>query len=57
MDLFDVYTDNKISNSKKSYGIRFTFTDKEKTLTDKKIDAVMNRIIKDLETKFSVKLR
>ena len=57
LDLFDVYTDNKIANSKKSYGIRFTFTDKEKTLTDRKIDTVMNRIIKDLETKFSIQLR
>ena len=44
VDLFDVYEGNEIPNGKKSYGIRFTFLDKRKTLTDNYIDKVMNKL-------------
>ena len=57
VDLFDVYEGEKISNSKKSYGIRFTFTDMKKTLTDKHIDKVMNKLLKEFQIHLNAELR
>ena len=51
--LFDIFESEKIGEDKKSMAISFTFSDEEKTLTDKEIDSFMTRIIntfeKDLE--------
>jgi phenylalanyl-tRNA synthetase beta chain len=57
VDLFDVYEGEKISNSKKSYGIRFTFTDMKKTLTDKHIDKVMDKLLKEFQIHLNAELR
>ena len=57
VDLFDVYEGNEIPNGKKSYGIRFTFLDKRKTLTDNYIDKVMNKLKKQFEQKLNAQLR
>lgn len=43
--LFDVFEDPKLGENKKSYAVSFTMEDREKTLTDKQIDKVMNRLI------------
>lgn len=48
--LFDVYEGKNLSEGKKSYGISIILQDDEKTLTDKQIDAVMQKIIKALES-------
>ena len=42
---------------KKSYAISMILQDNEKTLNDKQIDAIMNKIIKNLETQLGAKLR
>jgi phenylalanyl-tRNA synthetase beta chain len=55
--LFDVFESEKIGHDKKSYAISFTFIDKEKTLTDKEIDDIMNKIIVTLETELSAEIR
>ncbi len=47
--LFDVYEGKNLPAGKKSYGIAITLQDNEKTLNDKQIDAVMQKIIKALE--------
>ena len=47
--LFDVYEGKNLPAGKKSYGISITLQDDEKTLNDKQIDAVMQKIIKALE--------
>jgi phenylalanyl-tRNA synthetase beta chain len=57
VELFDVYEGNKIPNDKKSYGIRFTFLDKRKTLTDNYIDKVMNKLKKQFEQELNAQLR
>ena len=57
VDLFDVYEGDKIPNDKKSYGVRFTFLDKRKTLTDKYIDRVMNKLKKQFEQELNAQLR
>jgi phenylalanyl-tRNA synthetase beta chain len=44
VDLFDVYEGEKIEKGKKSYALSFILLDEEKTLTDKQIEKVMNRI-------------
>lgn len=46
--LFDVYEGKNLPAGKKSYAIAITLQDEEKTLNDKQIDAVMQKIIKAL---------
>ncbi len=55
--LFDVYESNKLEAGKKSYAISITLQDEQKTLQDKQIDAVMQKVIKNLETQLGAKLR
>lgn len=43
--LFDVYEGEKLGADKKSYAVSFTLQDEEKTLTDKQIDKVMNKLV------------
>lgn len=47
--LFDVYEGKNLPEGKKSYGISIILQDDEKTMNDKQIDAVMQKIIKALE--------
>lgn len=47
--LFDVYEGKNLPEGKKSYGISLTLQDDEKTMNDKQIDAIMQKIIKALE--------
>lgn len=46
--LFDVYEGKNLPAGKKSYGIAITLQDDEKTLNDRQIDAVMQKIINAL---------
>lgn len=43
--LFDVYEGEKLGADKKSYAVSFTLQDDEKTLTDKQIDKIMNKLM------------
>jgi phenylalanyl-tRNA synthetase beta chain len=47
--LFDVYEGDKIEAGTKSYAVSFIFQDDQKTLQDKQVDAVMEKIRKGLE--------
>ncbi len=42
--LFDVYEGNNIEAGKKSYAVNFVLQDNEKTLNDKQIESIMNKI-------------
>ena len=55
--LFDVYEGDKLPEGKKSYAISITLQDNEKTLLDKQIDAVMQKIIRSLESQLGAQLR
>lgn len=57
VSLFDVYEGKNLEPGKKSYAVSFILQDAEKTLADKQIDAVMNKIITNLENKVGAKLR
>ncbi|MGZ3820071.1 MAG: phenylalanine--tRNA ligase subunit beta [Mucilaginibacter sp.] len=45
INVFDVYQGDKLPPGKKSYALSFTLQDEEKTLTDKAIDAVIQKLI------------
>ena len=44
MRVFDVYEGKNLEEGKKSYAVNFTLQSEEKTLNDKAIEAVMNKI-------------
>ena len=55
--LFDVYEGKNLPAGKKSYAVNFILQDETKTLNDKAIDAVMQKLIKNLTTQLSAELR
>ncbi|MFL5808384.1 MAG: phenylalanine--tRNA ligase subunit beta, partial [Flavisolibacter sp.] len=55
--LFDVFESEKLGAGKKSMAINLTFQDEEKTLTDKEIDAWMNKIMTILEKELNAEIR
>lgn len=55
--LFDVYEGENLDAGKKSYAVSFKFQDVEKTLQDKQVDAVMEKIRTQLESKLGAQLR
>ncbi|HEY8389109.1 MAG TPA: phenylalanine--tRNA ligase subunit beta [Parasegetibacter sp.] len=55
--LFDIFKSEKIGSGKKSLAINFTFQDEEKTLTDKEIDAMMNKLMTSLEKEVQAEIR
>ncbi len=57
VSLFDVYEGKNLEAGKKSYAVNFMLQDETKTLNDKAIDAVMNKIIMNLQKQLDAKLR
>lgn len=55
--LFDVYEGKNLEAGKKSYAVSFILQDNEKTLTDKQIESIMDKMLKNFETKLGAKLR
>jgi phenylalanyl-tRNA synthetase beta chain len=55
--LFDVYEGKNLEEGKKSYAVSFTFQDPEVTLKDQQVDAIMEKIRKELESKLDAQLR
>ncbi len=55
--LFDVYEGKNLQPGKKSYAIAITLQDDQKTLQDKQIEAVMKKIITNLEKQVGAQLR
>ena len=57
INLFDVYEGKNLPAGKKSYGLSFLFADPHKTLTDKNIDKVMQKLKNSFEKEFGAELR
>ncbi|MGB8194927.1 MAG: phenylalanine--tRNA ligase subunit beta [Chitinophagaceae bacterium] len=57
VQLFDVFESDKLGVDKKSLAVSFTFLDEEKTLTDKEIDGMMNKIMATLEKEIQADIR
>ncbi|MFM8806603.1 MAG: hypothetical protein ACKOD1_04505 [Sphingomonadales bacterium] len=55
--VFDIFESDKLGAGKKSIAINLTFSDPEKTLTDKEIEGWMNNIIKSLEKELEATVR
>ena len=55
--LFDVFESEKLGADKKSMAVNFTFLDEEKTLTDKEIDGMMNKLVQQFENELSAEIR
>jgi phenylalanyl-tRNA synthetase beta chain len=55
--LFDVFESDKLGEGKKSLAINFTFLDEEKTLTDKEIDGMMQKIMQACEKELDAAIR
>ena len=55
--LFDVYEGKNLESGKKSYAVNFILQDETKTMSDKQTDAIMQKIITQLEKQIGAKLR
>jgi phenylalanyl-tRNA synthetase beta chain len=57
VNLFDVYEGKNLPEGKKSYAVSFTIQDERKTLTDKQIDKIMNKLKSNFEQELGAELR
>lgn len=57
VELFDVYEGKNLPAGKKSYAVNFILQDEQKTLNDKQIDAIMQKLIKNLTNNLGAELR
>jgi len=57
VDLFDVYEGDKLPEGKKSYAVSFVLQDENKTLEDKQIDKIMQKLQATFEKNLEAVLR
>ena len=57
VELFDVYEGKQLETGKKSYAVAFTLQDETKTMNDKQTEAIMSKIIAQLEKQLGATLR
>ena len=57
VELFDVYEGKNLPEGKKSYAVNFILQDEQKTLTDKQIEAIMNKLIANIKKELNAELR
>ena len=57
VELFDVYEGKNLPEGKKSYAVNFILQDPDKTLNDKAIDAIMNKLINNIKKQLGAELR
>ena len=57
VDLFDVYEGDKLPKGKKSYAVSFVLQDENKTLEDKQIDKIMQKLQASFEKNLEAVLR
>ena len=57
INIFDVYEGDKLEPNKKSYAVSFILQDDNKTLNDKAIDSVMNKLISAYEKELGAIIR
>ena len=57
LELFDVYEGKNLPEGKKSYAVNFVLQDMEKTMSDKQIEAIMNKLIQNLKKQLGAELR
>ncbi len=55
--LFDVYEGKNLPAGKKSYAVNFILQDTEKTMSDKAIDSIMQKLVQQLTSQLGAELR
>ncbi|MCI0921805.1 phenylalanine--tRNA ligase subunit beta [Sphingobacterium rhinopitheci] len=57
VNIFDVYKGDKLPEGKKSYALSFVIQDEEKTLNDKQIDTIIQKLIINFERETGAEVR
>lgn len=57
VSLFDVYEGKNLPAGKKSYAVNFILQDETRTMNDKQVDGIMQKIIQSLQKQLNVTLR
>ncbi len=57
VSLFDVYEGKNLPEGKKQYALSFTLRDDSKTLTDKQVEVIMDKLLKAFEKDAGAQLR
>nr|WP_231561148.1 hypothetical protein [Sphingobacterium sp. T2] len=57
VNIFDVYKGDKLPEGKKSYALSFVIQDEEKTLNDKQIDSIIQKLIINFEKEIKAVVR
>ena len=57
IEVFDVYTGSNVADDKKSIAYSLTFNDSKKTLTDEEVNNLMEKVIENVNKKFSAEIR
>ena len=57
INLFDIYTGDKLGSGKKSMAISLEFSSSERTLSDEDVNKQIQKIIKTLEKELQITLR
>jgi phenylalanyl-tRNA synthetase beta chain len=57
VSVFDVFEDKKLGENKKSYAVSFILLDETKTLNDKQIDKMMEKLTSAFKTELGAELR
>ena len=57
IEVFDVYTGDKINSDEVSIAYKLTFVDNNKTLTEEEVMNIFNKVISDVESKLGAKVR
>ena len=58
MSLFDIYKNEEhLGKGKKSYAVKFLFQDSTKTLKDKDVDKIMNKLIEKFGSELGAVIR
>jgi phenylalanyl-tRNA synthetase beta chain len=55
--LFDVYEHESLGKDKKSYAVNFLFQDRNKTMTEKQIDKIMDKLMKAYQKELGAQIR
>jgi len=55
--LFDIFKDKSLGENRKSYAIRLMLQNKEKTMSDKEIDSMMQKLISNLKKEVNAEVR
>ncbi|MEJ7626553.1 MAG: phenylalanine--tRNA ligase subunit beta [Ferruginibacter sp.] len=57
VELFDIFQSEKLGVGKKSVAINYIFTDDTRTLTDKDIESMMNKLIRSYQKELNAEIR